>query len=81
MLNKKHVLNFVCTISLLASLVVPVSASKLSINLEESDLCATSVQPRIDEIVTKYRVKDGVLQYRHWNMTKGVWVESDWITA
>lgn len=32
-----------------------------------------------DVIVTKYRIHNGVLQYRRWNETKGVWVDSRWI--
>ena len=39
-----------------------------------------SVEPRADEIVRKYRTIYGVLQYRRWNQTKGVWVDDDWIT-
>ena len=39
-----------------------------------------SVEPRADEIVRKYRTIYGVLQYRRWNETKGVWVDADWIT-
>lgn len=37
------------------------------------------VEPRADEIVTKYRIIYGVLQYRRWNQTRGVWVDDDWI--
>lgn len=36
-------------------------------------------QPRIDVIVNKYRVHNGVLQYRRWNETRGCWVDPDWI--
>ena len=35
---------------------------------------------RADVIEKKYRVYDGVLQYRHWNATQGRWVEPDWIS-
>lgn len=34
---------------------------------------------RADVIVTKYRVYNGVLQYRRWNDTRGYWVDPDWI--
>ena len=37
------------------------------------------IVPYADSIVRKYRVKDGKLQYRRWNETKGYWVDSDWI--
>lgn len=39
-----------------------------------------SIEPRADVIVTKFRVINGVVQYRRWNETKGVWVDDDWIT-
>ena len=35
---------------------------------------------RADVIVKKYRVFNGVLQYRRWNETRGYWVEKKWIT-
>lgn len=35
---------------------------------------------RADVIVTKYREYKGVLQYRRWNQTQGVWVDPYWIT-
>ncbi len=31
-------------------------------------------------IVKKYRVSNGVLQYRRWNETRGYWVDKKWIT-
>ena len=38
------------------------------------------IVPYADVIVRKYRVINGVTQYRRWNATKGYWVDSDWIT-
>lgn len=35
---------------------------------------------RADVIIIKFRVYEGVTQYRHWNETQGKWVEPDWIT-
>lgn len=32
-----------------------------------------------DTIITKYRVNNGVAQYRRWNATKGCWVDPAWI--
>ncbi len=32
-----------------------------------------------DDIVVKYRMYNGKLQYRRWNQTTGSWVDSDWI--
>lgn len=34
---------------------------------------------RIDVIVIKYRLHNGVVQYRRWNETWGYWVDPDWI--
>ncbi len=35
---------------------------------------------RANVIVKKYRVFNGVLQYRRWNETRGYWVDKKWIT-
>lgn len=38
------------------------------------------IQPYSDIIELKLRTTaDGRLQYRHWNATRGRWVEPDWI--
>lgn len=34
-----------------------------------------------DVIVVKTRYYNGKLQYRRWNETKGIWVDSSWIDA
>lgn len=34
---------------------------------------------RADVIVTKYRLNNGVVQYRRWNETQGYWVDPEWI--
>ncbi len=34
-----------------------------------------------DVIVKKIRMYKGKLQYRHWNETKGHWIEKKWINA
>jgi len=38
----------------------------------------TNIQ-RADVIVRKYRINNGVTQYRRWNETRGYWVDPDWI--
>lgn len=40
---------------------------------------AAVVQSLGDKIVTKYRFYKGKRQYRRWNDTKNVWVDSHWI--
>ncbi len=37
------------------------------------------VTPYADVIVLKTRLYNGKAQYRHWNETRGYWVEPDWI--
>ena len=39
------------------------------------------IMPLADVIVLKTRVNNGKLQYRHWNQTKGCWVDPYWIDA
>lgn len=38
-----------------------------------------NIIPHADVIVRKYRVINGVTQYRRWNETKGYWVDSEWL--
>ena len=39
-----------------------------------------SISPQAsDVIVTRYRYYSGRWQYRRWNETKQIWVDSDWI--
>ena len=37
------------------------------------------IEPRADVIVIKYRVKNGVYQFRRWNETQGYWVDPEWM--
>lgn len=39
----------------------------------------TVYYPQADVIVTKVRVHNGKMQYRHWNATRNYWIEADWI--
>lgn len=41
----------------------------------------TSIQPRADTIVKKFRTNNGKLQYRRWNETRSCWVDSAWMDA
>ncbi len=42
-------------------------------------MSTTSIEPRKDVIVTKYRYYNGKVQYRRWNETYGYWVDPAWI--
>ena len=46
----------------------------------ESGADSTSIQPRADIIVMKWRRGSrGQLQYRRWNETRQKWVDDEWI--
>lgn len=64
------------TILTLFSACIPVCASEVSPSPEAS---ISVIEPRADVIVYKYRVVDGVYQYRRWNETQGYWVDPYWI--
>lgn len=49
------------------------SSSNSSLEMEET------ASSQADIIVNKYRVKDGVLQYKKWNETQGAWLKSEWM--
>lgn len=38
-----------------------------------------NIQPRAEVIEIKYRIYNGVPQYRRWNATYGYWVDPEWI--
>ena len=38
------------------------------------------ITPYSDVIETYYRLYNGKVQYRRWNVTKGEWVDPYWIT-
>ncbi len=61
------------------SIAVVEAATPDSLALE-SGADSTSIQPRADKIVMKWRRGSrGQLQYRRWNDTKQKWVDDEWI--
>ena len=52
--------------------------AKESKMIMQADGKDTRIQ-RADVIVEKYRMFNGVLQYRRWNETRNCWVDPDWI--
>lgn len=48
--------------------------------VEQSGGNGGAIVPMADKIVMKFRIYNGKHQYRHWNETRGYWVEPDWIT-
>lgn len=51
-----------------------VPVAPISTNSEGS-----TISPRADVIVYKYRLLNGKQQYRRWNETRGYWVDPEWI--
>lgn len=61
------------------SIAVVEAATPDSLALE-SGADSTSIQPRADKIVMKWRRGSrGQLQYRRWNETRQKWVDDEWI--
>ena len=56
--------------------IASVSAAEAQGQSAQSDIAVT---PCADEIVTKFRMLNGHLQYRRWNQTRGYWVDKKWI--
>lgn len=54
--------------------VVPSSAQTVAV--QDS---GETISPRGDIIEIKYRVFNGKIQYRRWNVTQQKWVDSEWI--
>lgn len=67
-----------CTTNTFASGNYSAKSECVSVNVhrQKSNIVFSS-----DIIVYKYRINNGILQYRRWNETKGVWVDSKWIDA
>lgn len=76
---KKIFLSFLIGCSLL------VLCPSLDIHAAEENMIYESISEnnldvtRADVIETKYRVNNGVLQYRRWNASRNVWVDPYWI--
>lgn len=74
------------------TLALMMSGAMLSASAEEAEIVEDTtivtqsvengrvIAPMADKIVTKFRIYNGKHQYRHWNETRGYWVEPDWIT-
>ena len=68
------------------SMLLPVSAAAQETKgTQASTAYATSsettISPRADVIVVKFRVYNGVLQCRRWNETWGYWVDPYWVVV
>lgn len=69
----------VCLNVMLFLSILPAYAKEINpVVLQEVD---DEIDARADVIVTRFRNYRGILQYRRWNETRGVWVDPDWINA
>lgn len=79
---KKMMALALCGVVLFGGTPVGVKAAEAD-NVEnvqsETDTASKGGLLRKDNIITKYRVHNGKLQYRRWNTTYGVWVDPYWI--
>ena len=74
---RKVLLGIAFLLVLTVSPIQTVQASEYDVEIE---ICLNKGgMQRADVIVTKYRVNNGVVQYRRWNETRGYWVDPDWI--
>ena len=84
--NLKKTIVFGVLFSACISLNVANAANQVDISQDDSEVHIESVvdneiSPHADQIITKFRRYNNVLQYRRWNATKGYWVDPDWIDA
>lgn len=64
---------------LLFSCLSPVYAQSLSTLPNESSQENSQATPRADQFVYRFRkMKDGSIERRLWNLTKGEWAEPSW---
>lgn len=84
----KYVKNMVlvAVLSVFVVNIIPVTSYAASANDVEVKTDAINYPPggyevQKAQIITKYRVHNGKLQYRRWNVTTGKWVDPDWINA
>lgn len=65
------------------SMLLPMSVSARVVDIKSPSPVTLisseqTISPRADVIVVKFRVYNGVLQYRRWNETWGYWVDDYW---
>lgn len=70
-MKKLKQLLLLSTLTLSLTSVFPVYAAENP----DIELCSE------DHIEYKYRVYNGVLQYRRWNATKGYWIDATWLNV
>ncbi len=79
---KKNILMLLVLLVLVLN--VPLTTIPVQANGTESeyiDMSEGDIHLFADVIVKKTRMYKGKLQYRHWNETRGYWIEKKWINV
>ena len=77
MKGKKSILVGMAVVSLCA-----LAQSSAAATVVGTPVAVEAAETRAADIIqTKFRLYKGVLQYRRWNQTKGVWVDPEWINC
>lgn len=75
---KKFLVLFLSLLIFVTALLPLSVSAKESNNAQECTVTISEISPRADVIVVKFRIYNGVLQYRRWNETWGYWVDPYW---
>lgn len=68
--------------ALLMVLSMPLAAQAVEVTSGVNETAMeTTISPRADVIVVKFRIYNGVLQCRRWNETWGYWVDPYWLNV
>lgn len=79
---KKIICALLTLICIVTTTSFNVFATEVNLQSQLSENTQTNeISTRAYNIVWKYRIKDGKLEKRRWNQTRGVWVDSHWIRA
>ena len=83
----RYVKNMILVTLLSLWMVCMIPANLSAAGLDMAEIKADSNNPPIvysvqkTNVIIKYRVYNGKLQYRRWDMTIGVWLDPYWIDA
>lgn len=76
----KKFLCVVCSVLFMATLTpLSYAAVEQSSVVQLQSSSEGEITPYADVIVYKFRIYNGVYQYRRWNETRGYWVDPYWI--
>ena len=78
---KKGILLLITAIMLLCSFPCNIAYAQEEDNISTAESIKDTTHGLLsaDVIETKFKVSNGRLMYRHWNRTRGRWVEDHWM--